>query len=538
MRATDEIYSSLLDGDQRGGVVGGKQSLTIDQAAYHLVHGEPGWSSQLQTPATVTYAYRADAPAVMPDGVSGFTRFTTAQILQAEQALTSWSDVANITFVRVGAGASGEGAYSDQATILLGNYTTGRETAAAFAYFPGSTAASSASGDVWINITKGTNAAPAPGNYGALVLVHELGHTIGIDHPGDYDTGGSPTYAADAAYYEDSRQYTVMTYFGEANTGAYYGGRYAAAPQLDDIAAAQLEYGANMSTRTGDTIYGFHSNAGRAWFDIASADARPVFAVWDAGGRDTLDFSGFANSQTIDLREGFFSSVGGLTGNVAIAKGVTIENAVGGSGADAMIGNGADNALLGGAGGDTIRGGEGSNFLRGEAGGDLIYGGGGFDDIHGNMGGDTGYGGAGDDWVVGGQNNDQMFGEAGADIVYGNLGDDVLYGGLGSDTVRGGQDQDLVYGEDGDDWISGDRGDDTIWGGAGADSFHTWGDAGLDRIMDFSRAQGDRVLVSEAASFTLAQIGADVVITIGAGAQMTLVNVDAATLSDGWIVSV
>jgi serralysin len=537
MLDASETLSSMLNADQRGGLAGGKQSLTIGQAATNLTHGEPGWSYQLGVPATVTYAFRASA-ATMPDGTSGFMRFTTAQIAQAEQALASWSDVANITFVRVGAGASGDGAYSNDAAILLGNYTTGRESAAAFAYYPGSTASSSASGDVWVNITKGTNAAPALGNYGTMVLVHELGHAIGLDHPGSYEADGSPTYANDALYYEDSRQYTVMSYFGEASTGAYYGGRYAAAPQLDDIAAAQMEYGANMSTRTGDTTYGFNSNAGRPWFDAAASSSKLIFAVWDAGGRDTFDFSGFSQDQVIDLREGAFSNVGGLTGNVAIAQGVTIENAIGGSGADLITGNAADNALWGGAGNDTIYGGEGSNFLRGEAGDDYIVGGSGFDDIHGNMGNDTEYGGAGDDWVVGGQNNDLLYGEDGDDIVYGNMGDDTLFGGRGADLIRGGQDNDVIYGEDGDDWISGDRGDDTIWGGGGADSFHIWGEAGLDRIMDFSRAEGDRVLVSEGASFSVAQVGADVVISLSGGAQMVLVNVDSATLTEGWIVSI
>lgn len=537
MFATTETHASFLNADQRGGVAAGKQSLTISQAANHLINGEPGWSSQLGAPATISYAYRANAPATMPDGTAGFVRFTAAQIAQAEQALASWSDVANITFVRAGFGTTGESAYSDQAAILLGSYTSGRESAAAFAYFPGSTAFASASGDVWVNPATSTNAAPALGNYGAMVLVHELGHAIGLDHPGDYEAGGSPTYAADAVYYEDSRQYTVMSYFSEANTGGYFGGRYAAAPQLDDIAAAQLEYGANMSTRTGDTVYGFNSTAGRPWFDAVASGSKPIFAVWDAGGRDTFDFSGFSNNQLIDLRDGYFSNVGGLTGNVAIARGVTIENAIGGAGADAITGNAADNSLLGGAGDDTLSGAGGANFLRGEAGDDLIYGGAGFDDIHGNMGDDTGYGGLGDDWVVGGQNNDQLYGEAGADIVYGNMGDDVLYGGPGSDEIRGGQHNDVIHGEDGDDWISGDRGDDTIWGGAGADSFHTWSEAGQDRVMDFDRLEGDRVLVSGGSTFSYAQVGADVVISLGGG-QMVLVNVSAAALTEGWIVTI
>ena len=526
---------NYLNADARGGFAAGKASYTIAEAGNQIIRGEPGWSGALGAPATVTYAYRASAPSAMPDDTAGFSRFNSAQIAQAEQALASWSDVANITFVRVGAGTSGEAAYSDRASILLGNYSSGSDGASAFAYYPGSTSHGSAAGDVWINSTLGFNSAPALGNYGAMVLVHEIGHAIGLGHPADYDADGSPTYAADAIYYEDSRQYTVMSYFSETSTGANYGGRYSAVPLLDDIAAVQREYGANMSTRTGDTTYGFNANAGRPWFEATTANAKLIFAVWDAGGTDTFDFSGFSNAQLIDLRAGFFSNVGGLVGNVAVAAGVVIENALGGWGADTINGNEADNRLLGGAGNDSLSGGAGQDFLRGEAGDDHIVGGAGFDDIHGNMGNDTEYGGEGDDWVVGGQDNDLLYGEAGADIMYGNMGDDTMYGGAGEDLMRGGQHNDIMYGGDGADWMSGDRGDDSLFGGAGADTFYAFADSGLDRIMDFNRAEGDRVQIGEGAAYSYAQAGADVVVSLGGGAQVVLVGVNLASLADGWI---
>ncbi|MDO9246438.1 MAG: M10 family metallopeptidase C-terminal domain-containing protein, partial [Phenylobacterium sp.] len=180
-------------------------------------------------------------------------------------------------------------------------------------------------------------------------------------HPSDYDASDvtSPTYANSAGYAEDSRQYTVMSYFSETNTGGAFGGTYSAAPMLDDIAAAQLEYGPNTTTRLTDTTYGFNANAGRPWFEAATSTAKLVFAVWDAGGVDTFDFSGFSQNQIIDLRPGFFSSVGGLSGNVAVAIGAVIENAIGGSGSDQIYGNSATNRLSGGPGDDVLDGGEG-----------------------------------------------------------------------------------------------------------------------------------------------------------------------------------
>lgn len=362
--------AALLNAFDRGGAgSNGKPSLTPGAAGEQLTRTGLSWSS-LGQPAVVTFAFRSIEPATMPTDTAGFTRFNQQQVEATLLALRAWSDVANITFNRVD---DGDG-YSNNATMLFGNYSSGQSGAAAFAYLPGNPALTSASGDVWINSSLSYNVSPIALGYGSHTLAHEIGHAIGLSHPAAYNAseGVSITYAKDATYFEDSRQYTLMSYFSESNTGAAFGGRYSAVPLLDDIIAAQRLYGANMTTRTGDTTYGFNSNADRPWFTATSGGPALIFAVWDAGGINTFDFSGYTQSQVIDLRQGAFSNVGGLIGNVAIAMGTNIHNAIGGSGRDYLIGNALDNRLLGGAGDDLIRPGGGSNFIDGGSGVDTL----------------------------------------------------------------------------------------------------------------------------------------------------------------------
>ena len=333
-------------------------SYTLEQAASQIA--TVGWANASASP--VTFGFRASET-----GNPYFERFTAAQISATQTAMGLWSDVANIKFSRVGTGTTGNTAYTNSATILFGVDTGTSDYA--FAYMPGSRAAAEIDGDVTINTSFGSFSDLSRGSYDFMAIVHEIGHAIGLDHPGNYN-GGDPTYAANAAYVQDSRQYTVMSYFDAEETGARHYDTYAATPLLHDIAAAQVLYGANYATRAGNTVYGFNSNANRAQFHISSAAQDVVFAIWDGGGRDTLDLSGYIESSIINLNAGAFSSAGGLYANIAIARGALIEDAKGGAGNDAIYGNAAANVLFGNAGNDTIRGGFGNDYLAGGSGRD------------------------------------------------------------------------------------------------------------------------------------------------------------------------
>ena len=333
-------------------------SYTLEQAASQIA--TVGWANASASP--VTFGFRASET-----GNPYFERFTAAQISATQTAMGLWSDVANIKFSRVGTGTTGNTAYTNSATILFGVDTGTSDYA--FAYMPGSRAAAEIDGDVTINTSFGSFSDLSRGSYDFMAIVHEIGHAIGLDHPGNYN-GGDPTYAANAAYVQDSRQYTVMSYFDAEETGARHYDTYAATPLLHDIAAAQVLYGANYATRAGNTVYGFNSNANRAQFHISSAAQDVVFAIWDGGGRDTLDLSGYIESSIINLNAGSFSSAGGLYANIAITRGALIEDAKGGAGNDAIYGNAAANVLFGNAGNDTIRGGFGNDYLAGGSGRD------------------------------------------------------------------------------------------------------------------------------------------------------------------------
>jgi len=333
-----------------------------DQGAVQLNRGGNVWNTTLGTPVTITYGFRESGAPPPGTGVSGFQQFNAIQIEVTEQLLQRWSEVANITFVRVGTG------YTNNATMLFGNFVTGPAQFSAFAYLPapGGMDPAFVNGDVWVNISRDYDANPRDLQRGAQILLHEIGHTFGLLHPSDYDGGAQSgvTYNLDADFWQDTRQFTVQSYFSETHTGASYGEYWVTSPQMFDIAAAQRLFGANMTTRTGDTVYGFHSNTGIGTFSLTSSTQGAIFCIWDAGGNDTIDLSGYGSESEIDLRPESFSSAGGhstgpMIGNISIARGVTIENAIGGAGNDTITGNTVANRLTGNAGHDAINGGEG-----------------------------------------------------------------------------------------------------------------------------------------------------------------------------------
>ncbi len=353
---------------------------SVDQIANQLVFGY--WDGAARS-------WGVSQGSSLTVNITGLT--SDGQFL-ARNALGLWSDITGIRFVEVTSGGQ----------ILFDDNQPG---ASAISIGSGGRITSSqinVSTDWLTSHGRGLN------SYSFQTYIHEIGHALGLGHAGNYNEDAS--YATDALFRNDGWPSTIMSYFDQSENMYFrdqgFTFNHIMTPQVADVLAMSMLYGLSTTTRTGDTTYGFNSNAGRAIFD-ANQFATGSYTIFDSGGIDTLNYSGFSANQTINLNPNTFSNVGSNVGNVSIAIGTVIENATGGSGNDRLIGNDVANRLIGGSGNDVLDGRSGADTLIGDAGADNLD------------------GGFGDDFLSGGEGNDWLSGGAGSDALHGGDGSDV-----------------------------------------------------------------------------------------------------------------
>ena len=317
----------------------------------------------------------------------------------------------------------------------------------------------------------------ALGSYSFQTYLHEIGHALGLGHPGDYnDRAGFDQ----AEFANDSWQTSVMSYFSQReNPNVDADKAYAVTPMIGDLVAVRRLYG-DAPVRPDHTSYGEGSKVGGMLDRVAGHSFALAFTILDTGGTDHIRLASQRADQRLDLREGAISDVFGHEGNMVIALGTVIENATLGRGDDRVIGNDAANRIWGNDGEDRIKGGAGDDDLHGGGDGDRIFGDAGADVVHGDEGSDRIWGGRGNDVLWGGDGSDRLKGGSGADRLEGSGGNDVLVGGSGADAIDGGRGRDTITGGSSRDDLRGGGGDDTLRGGGSDDRLR--GDSGDDRL--------------------------------------------------------
>ena len=286
------------------------------------------------TGAVVTYAFADVAPDYYADGSAqktSFLAFDETQQANTRAVLDHIESFSGLTFVETSL---------DEAEMVFGFADIG---SSGFADYPTYDGVGKVASDVWLEDGLSTQTLD-PGSEAYKTLLHEIGHAIGLKHPILPEE-------------EDSRAFTVMSSGNHPTMGFEEPSTY----MQYDIATLQYLYGANHTYRTDDDVY------------TADELSDVILTLWDAGGNDTLDLSTAAQGVDISLAEGTQSTVAATgSGNLTIALGTQIENAIGSTHDDRLTGSELDNALTGGAGMDVFVFGDAwgndqvTDFTRGE----------------------------------------------------------------------------------------------------------------------------------------------------------------------------
>ena len=296
-----------------------------------------GWSNG--TAKALTFSFMSAAPAYGGgEGGTGFTAANDAYKLAVNMILGRLWLETGLSFTEVADTATSFG----QMRFGANQQTTTK----GYSYIPGQTPDARA-GDVWLDLE--TLQLLSPGQEGWEVLLHEIGHALGLSHPKAESSSTTATVLLDEW---NDNGYTVMSSYQSPSKlwQSWFGAL--------DIQALQSLYGTGRPLATGNDSYMYGNSQGQS-----------LSTLRDAGGTDFLDLSKNSLGAYVDLKPGSFSSIGitaqgyGAYNNVFIDSSTTIENVIGTAYDDVIYGNDADNLIYEWGGNDVIDGRGGVNTV-------------------------------------------------------------------------------------------------------------------------------------------------------------------------------